>query len=45
MKEFKDKEAEMSNIRNDFDNLTKVNKELENRFTEVSAEKERVSFE
>ena len=45
VKEFKEKESEMVNIRNDFDNLTKVNKELENRFTEVSAEKARVSFE
>ena len=45
VKEFKDKELEMTNVRNDFDNLTKVNKELEDRFTEVSAEKARVSFE
>lgn len=45
VKEFKEKESEMANIRNDFENLTKVNKELETRFTEVSAEKERVSFE
>lgn len=45
VKEFKEKELEMTNIRNEFENLTKVNEELTNRFTEVSAEKERISFE